>query len=549
MTALAGFLNVVLQALGLTGLATAVGGVAYALLVLRPFEPPSRLRGLALGRCLALVGVGALLLAVAQALILGLQPLALADETGALRLREFFSTAFARAGLTRIVLAIALGGAALRLRRAPERRLAWGVLGGLALLIGVNTAWLSHAMGRLEGRGTLMALEVFHQVAAAVWVGGLIHLVGFSLLQRSPSDGAEASAIVTRFSPLALGCVGALVAAGIALSFFYVDGLDALFGTGYGIMILTKVVVLAGALVLATLNFRMARRLSRRGGAPQPSAGDPPPSAVGPPPRLWWFVEAEVGVGVTLLLAAAALTSLPVAADVREDRATLAEVGGRFVPKLPTFSTPRIEELLATAAPITDVLAERKRQEYQWSEFNHHVAGLFVFVMGVLALAELWGQSRWARHWPLLFLGLAAFLIVRNDPRAWPLGPAGFWETMLLPDVLQHRLAVALIVAFAFFEWAVRTGRLGARGWGYVFPLLSAAGGALLLTHSHALFNLKAEFLTEVTHAPLGVLGVFIGWGRWLELRLPPPDNRVPGRVWAVGFVLIGALLLVYREG
>ncbi|MEK6529966.1 MAG: copper resistance protein CopD, partial [candidate division NC10 bacterium] len=244
-----------------------------------------------------------------------------------------------------------------------------------------------------------------------------------------------------------------------------------------------------------------------------------------------------------------ALTSLPVAADVREDRATLAEVAGRFTPKLPSFSTPRIDDLLAAAAPITDTLAVRKQPEYQWSEFNHHVAGLFVFSMGLLALVELRGRSRWARHWPLLFLGLAAFLFFRNDPRAWPLGPAGFWESMLLPDVLQHRLAVALVVALAAFEWAVRTGRLSAPGWAYVFPLLCAAGGALLLTHSHALFNLKAEFLIEVTHAPLGVLAVFVGWARWLELRLPAPNDRVPGRVWAVAFTLVGALLLFYREG
>lgn len=535
MTTLTGFLNVVLQGLGLAGLATAVGGVAYALLVLRPFDAPSRLRSLAVGRCLTLVAAGGLVLAAAQALILGLQPLALADETGALRLRAFFSTAFAQAGLARIALGITLAVAALLLRRKPGARAGWCVIGAVALFIGANSAWLSHAMGRLENRSILMALEVFHQVAAAVWVGGLIHLVAFSLLRREPAEEAVASAVVARFSPLALACVGGLAAAGVALSFFYVDSIEGLFGTGYGVMILTKVVVLAGALVLAWLNLLVARRVRRRGGAV--------------PPSLWWFVEAEVGLGVTLLLAAAALTSLPVAADVREDRGTLAEVGARFVPKVPTFSTPPIEDLLATAAPITDTLAERKRQEYQWSEFNHHVAGLFVFVMGLLAIVEGFRWARWARHWPLLFLGLAAFLFVRNDPRAWPLGPAGFWETMRLPDVLQHRLAVALIVSLALFEWAVRAGRLRARGWAYVFPLLCAAGGALLLTHSHALFNLKAEFLTEVTHSPLGVLGVFAGWARWLELRLPAPDNRKPGRVWAVAFVLVGALLLFYREG
>jgi len=62
------------------------------------------------------------------------------------------------------------------------------------------------------------------------------------------------------------------------------------------------------------------------------------------------------------------------------------------------------------------------------------------------------------------------------------------------------------------------------------------------------MFNLRAEFLAEVSHSPLGILGVFIGWGRWLELRLPEPENRIPGRLWAVYMVLMGASLLTYRE-
>jgi putative copper resistance protein D len=154
----------------------------------------------------------------------------------------------------------------------------------------------------------------------------------------------------------------------------------------------------------------------------------------------------------------------------------------------------------------------------------------------------------WARHWPLTLLGLAAFIFVRADPRAWPLGPAPFWESLLLPDVLQHRLAGLLVVALAVFEWLVRNGHLIAPRWRLVFPLLSATGGALLLTHSHAMVNLKAEFLTEVSHAPLGLLAVLAGWGRWLELRLPPSDARPPGRIWTVCLFFIGALLLVYRE-
>jgi putative copper resistance protein D len=94
----------------------------------------------------------------------------------------------------------------------------------------------------------------------------------------------------------------------------------------------------------------------------------------------------------------------------------------------------------------------------------------------------------------------------------------------------------------------VRTGRLRRRGAVLVVPLLCVAGGALLLTHSHASLNLKAEFLIEITHTPLGILALLVGWARWLEVRLPPPENRLPGRVWPVAFTMIGALLILYRE-
>jgi putative copper resistance protein D len=79
--------------------------------------------------------------------------------------------------------------------------------------------------------------------------------------------------------------------------------------------------------------------------------------------------------------------------------------------------------------------------------------------------------------------------------------------------------------------------------------VLCAVGGGLLLTHSHAMFNIKAEFLSEVAHTPLGILGVFIAGGRWLELRLPAPDNRLPGRMWPACMMLLGLVLVFYREG
>ncbi|HWN15411.1 MAG TPA: copper resistance protein, partial [Candidatus Dormibacteraeota bacterium] len=255
------------------------------------------------------------------------------------------------------------------------------------------------------------------------------------------------------------------------------------------------------------------------------------------------FVEVEVGLGLTVLFAAASLTSLPPAVDLTHDRATFAEVATRFTPRLPTLRSPSLAEM-----PIDDPSAPRNDADRAWSEFNHHVSGMLVLAMGLLAILHATGRARWARHWPLVFMGLAVFMIFRNDPGSWPLGPEGFWEGLLVATVLQHRIFVLLVIAFGIFEWMVRSGRMRSRQAALVFPLLCAVGGAMLLTHSHASQNLKDEFLLEVTHAPLGVMAMLIGWARWLELRLPDARRRVPGSIWAVGLALIGVLLIFYRE-
>jgi len=357
-------------------------------------------------------------------------------------------------------------------------------------------------------------------------VGGLFQEVAGSDTPGQPDDDAV---VVRWFSNLAFGSGVVLVVAGGVLTWQYVGEWAALVGTAYGVMVLSKVSVLLAILGLAALNFRAVRSAS-----------------AGADVRLRRFVEVELGLGITVLFAAASLTSLPPAVDVTTDRATVAEVAGRFVPAPPRLTSPPVAELIAKAEPLMAPVTRREPIERAWSEYNQHWAGFFVLTMGLLAALERLGV-RAARHWPLVLLGLATFLFLRNDPRAWPLGPAGFWESLTLPDVLQHRAFVALIVAFAVFEWMVRTERLPRRPWGHVFPLLCAVGGGLLLTHSHAMFNLKDEFLAEVTHAPLGILGAFAGWGRWLELRLPG-SGRGPGWLWTLCLIAVGLILVVYRE-
>src|SRR6267143_252259 len=464
----------------------ALGGVAWLRCVLRaePHVKPDAPTALAL-RTIAAAATGA---ALAQAAVVLVGLTAVADAHGAWPLAAFFETTFALTATARVVLAAAVAALAFTLARRAAPRLAWTALTVTATLLAASSAVVSHAVARVEWRVPLIALDAAHQVAAALCLGGL------------------------------------------ALTLAYVGDLAAFVGTAYGVMVLSKVALLVPALALAWLNMRAVHRAAQVPGT-----------------RLFSFVEIELGLGITILFAAASLTSLPPAVDVTTDRATVAEVAARFAPAAPRLTSPPIDELLRAADPLMGRQVERKPVERAWSEYNHHWAGLFVVTMGALAILHFLGL-RAARHWPLVFLGLAAFLFIRNDPRAWPLGPAGFWESLTLPDVLQHRTFVFLLVAFALFEWMVRTGRLAERPWGYVFPLLCAAGGGLLLTHSHAMFNLKDEFLSEVTHAPLGILGAFAGWGRWLELRLSAA-GRPPGWTWRGCFTAVGLILLFYREG
>ena len=114
--------------------------------------------------------------------------------------------------------------------------------------------------------------------------------------------------------------------------------------------------------------------------------------------------------------------------------------------------------------------------------------------------------------------------------------------------MFQYRLFVLLAIVFGVFEWMVRTGRLRVPSAALVFPLLCAIGGGLLLVHSHASLEAKSEFLLGVTHAPLGVLGLVVGWGRWLEVRLASAGDRWPGGLSGSAMVATGVLLLLYRE-
>jgi putative copper resistance protein D len=542
-----GYVSVLLRGLVLVTQSLAVGGIAFIALAARPLRAElGALGDASLSRCARLLAWSALAFALAQTGYVLLQALVL---TGTLDigLGAALGADFARFGL----VAAGAGLLAALIAAGPLEAKRFLPLPVLALVILLAQLGMSHAAARLDHRWPLAAADFAHMAGAAVWIGGIPY---FLLALGRAADGIAARRIGRRFSEIAMAAVASLIAGGLAMAFVYVGAIDALYGTAYGVMVATKAALLLGLLLLAAMNYRLVERLRR----------DPRTPVL----RLRRFAEIEIGLGLTVLFAAASLTSQPPAVDLSSDRASWHEVVERITPAWPRFDSPdhaslALSELQArldaeaAAAKVPRALAympgegavvPRNAEDIAWSEYNHHWAGLFVLAIGLLALAERSGRAPWARHWPLLFLALAAFLFIRSDPEVWPLGEIGFLASLRDPEVVQHRIFVTLIAVFGLFEWRVRAGSLGRSRAALVFPLITAIGGALLLTHSHALANLKEQLLIEITHVPLALAGITAGWARWLELRLDDRVGRIAAWVWPAAFVAVGVILLLYRE-
>ena len=296
--------------------------------------------------------------------------------------------------------------------------------------------------------------------------------------------------------------------------------MDALVGTSYGFLLVGKLALLGCLLGLAGFNHRTVARVAR---------GDEPTS-----PALWGFTEIEVGLGLATLFVAATLASTPPGVDVGSEIASASEVARVF--------TQGWRDLSALGARAFDI------DTVGVAIFNHRISGALLVAMALLAITERAGLARWARNWPLLFIVLGGFVILHADRQAWPLGRIGFVASFTDPEIVQHRLAGLLVVAFALFEWAVRSERLAGARAGLVFPAVSLLGGGLLIVHSHAGVGLKYEFLVQLTHLPIAILGVVAGASRWLELRLPTREGRVLGWIWPPALLGIGLILVGYWE-
>jgi copper resistance protein D len=536
-----GYLSVLLRAGTLVFQSLLLGGVLFISWIARPSsEIPDNSLDKVPSSSLRLFRMAAIGLAVVQALYLYVNSAVLMASTE-MGLRDIVGANFFISGS--IVLVAAILAALLSTTRSKSA-MAW--LGLLVVVILAASVMTNHAASRMDGRARLVILSFLHELATGFWIGGLPFLLLGLFVSKT---NATQWRLTRRFSQIALVSVAVIVFSGVAMSFSYIGSVRSLFGTAYGVMVSAKAIMLLSMLLLGGINFLLLRKNSN---ADVTS-------------RLRHLVEAEVGIGITIILTAASLTSQPPAVDLVNDTVDFAHIASRLKPEWPRLASPELAQLsspfpgrkvdipavaqLPAAYTIDGApLSRSEVADSQWSEYNHHWMGVLVLAMGLLALLARTGHAKWAEYWPLVLIGIAIFIFVRGDPECWPLGPQGFWISWTKTEVFQHRMAALLCIAFAIFELRVRRRPSNNRALALVFPLLCAAGGALLLTHSHSLTNVQEEFLAEMSHVPMGILAVLSGWARWLEIRLPPEDRAVPAWIWPICFALIGVGLLNYRE-
>ena len=523
-------LSILARAATLSFEALLLGGIAYLLAVANPASASQAVDSF----CRRGIRMAALALIAAELVMISASGAVLVSGSD-LSLKDVLTTNFFRVDCFAIVFAIGLWISA-RFRGSK----ATAVMLLLGLLLVASAVSTSHAAARIDYRVLLVILTAVHHLGTAAWLGAMPYLL-ISLGRTERVD--EARRLTQRYSRMALFGAAALVSAGVGLARFYVASWSGVYGTAYGVMVVAKSCILLVIVGLGAGNWLLVRQL----------ASDPEPLLA----RLRRIGEAEFGLGFLAVLTAASLTGQPPAVDVAaQGRLTPHEIYVRLHPEPPRMTSP---PLTALAPPSSIAVAVQESQfvatvgsdtkDKEWSEYNHHWAGLIVLIAGLLALISRHRTLHWARFWPLSFIGLAVFILLRADPENWPLGPRPFLQSFSAPDVLQHRFGALLVVVFAAFECAVQAGKLRARWANYVFPAMCFVGGAMLLTHEHSATDAKGALLAEMSHTSIALFGVTAGWGRWLELRLPKSRMAsIAGYLPPLCLTMVGLILLNYRE-
>lgn len=222
-------------------------------------EPAQRLVRVA-GWCVAIAVASACAWLLLEAASMSGMPLAVAINRQTLE-TIIGETLFGHIWMCRLAISlslIALLCLAWRQQRRRQGAMLQFVGTFLAGAYAATLAWTGHAAADAGADKYIhLGSDALHVLAAGAWVGALPGLI--SLLNRagdspSPERLALTSSAARRFSTMGLATVSALAVTGLVNASYLVGSIAALLGTGYGRLLLCKLLLFAVMVTLAAVN-------------------------------------------------------------------------------------------------------------------------------------------------------------------------------------------------------------------------------------------------------------------------------------------------------
>ena len=192
----------------------------------------------------------------------------------------------------------------------------------------------------------------------------------------------------------------------------------------------------------------------------------------------------------------------------------------------------------------------------QESEFNHHLAGLFVIVAGLLILSEAAIRNRWpaVRYaWPFCFLLAGVFLLVFSDTELWPFGSQSWYFGLTHhTEVLQHKSFGFLLLVLGLVELRRARGQWKSAWTGLVFPAVAVIGSIMLFFHDHQAGmhgpnHMELMHRIQSQHVSFALTGFGIALSKGFS-EAPSAWKPFFERLFPALLLVLGALLLVYVE-
>jgi copper resistance protein D len=226
------------------------------------------------------------------------------------------------------------------------------------------------------------------------------------------------------------------------------------------------------------------------------------------------------------------------------------------MPEMARMPGLNLLDMQGATIPEDDATAVKRLADKRESEFNHHMAGLFVVLAGIFVLGEERLANRWSflhYAWPACFLAAGFYLLVFSDTEIWPFGPQTPWHAVTHnPEDLQHKIFSVILLALGYVELQRVRGRYKGAWTAWFFPAVAMTGAILLLFHEHG-GDMEApnamETMNHIQHEHFWFASV--GFGIALTNGLAEVGSkwtRIYKNTWPTLLIVLGFLLMFYTE-